>query len=60
MDKKIKKKIVLDFLKDVNNNGKSDITCPDCNTKLKYHEHDSGYTVSCGTENCLSVSFRGI
>ncbi|MBZ5711963.1 hypothetical protein [Nannocystis pusilla] len=34
--------------------------CSRCNGELNVNDRGSGYTVSCETEKCLRLTFRGI
>lgn len=61
MDKKQGFDAVDKFLEDLYKNGKSEVVCPFCKSKLQIDgDIRTSYTVHCATDDCLSETFRGI
>ena len=39
---------------------KTNVVCPRCGNEIAVEEKRNSYTVYCKTENCISITFRGI
>lgn len=61
MDKNVIYNAVDKFLDELYKNGKSEVVCPVCKTKLELDgDIMASYSVRCKTEGCVEETFRGI